>query len=121
MFEPNARRPAPGGMNPLLADRFIAQLTPAAVEVVAVLCRGAPVVTYEALQRDVQGQLGIGRDRLGGMLTSLAAARKRLPVDVDSPIQRDKELRRYRIEPVGAELLLGAINRARGAGLVNTT
>ena len=79
------------------------------------LCRGAPVVTYEALQTEVQGQLGIGRDRLGGVLTSLAAARKRLPVDVDSPIQRDKELRRYRIEPVGAELLLGAINRARGA------
>ena len=85
------------------------------------LCRNAPVVTYAALQTEVQGQLGIGRDRLGGVLTSLAAARKRLPVEVDSPIHRDKELRRYRIEPVGAELLLGAINRARDAGLVNTT
>jgi hypothetical protein len=37
---------------------------------------------------------------------------------VNSPIQRDPEARRYRIEPVGAELLLGAINRARTAGLV---
>lgn len=55
------------------------------------------------------------------MLTSLAAARKRLPRDVDSPIERDSELRRYRIEPVGAELLLRAIDRARSAGLVHRT
>jgi hypothetical protein len=75
-------------------------------------------VTYEALQADVQAQLGISRDRLGGVLTSLAGARKRLPRDVDYPIERDKDLRRYRIEPVAAELLLGAVERARAAGLV---
>ena len=119
--EPHARGPAPGGMSAILADRFVAQLTPTAVDVVAVLCRSAPELTYEALQAEVQGQLGIGRDQLGGVLTSLAAARKRLPLDVDSPIERDRELRRYRIEPVGAELLLGAIDRARGAGLVTNT
>jgi hypothetical protein len=37
---------------------------------------------------------------------------------VDYPIQRDKDLRRYRIEPVAAKLLLGAVERARAAGLV---
>jgi hypothetical protein len=45
--------------------------------------------------------------------TSLAAARKRLPLDVDYPIERDLEARRYRIEPVAAELLLAAVDRAR--------
>jgi hypothetical protein len=117
-LEPHARGPAPGGMTAELADRFVAQLTPAAVDVVALLCRNAPEVSYEAFQAEAQAQPGISRDRLGGVLTSLAAARKRLPVDVNSPIQRDPEARRYRIEPVGAELLLGAINRARTAGLV---
>jgi hypothetical protein len=116
--EPQARGPAPGGMTAMLADRFVAQLTPAAMDVVALLCRSVPELTYEALQAEVQAQLGISRDQLGGVLTSLAAARKRLPADVESPIQRDRDLRRYRIEPVGAELLLGAIDRARGAGLV---
>jgi hypothetical protein len=108
-------------MTTILADRFVAQLTPAAVNVVELLCRNAPELTYEALQAEVQAQLGISRDQLGGVLTSLAAARKRLPFDVESPIERDSELRRYRIEPVGAELLLGAIDRARGAGLVSDT
>jgi hypothetical protein len=70
------------------------------------------------LQADVQARLGISRARLGGVLTSLAGARKRLPQDVDYPIERDKDLRRYRIEPVAAELLLGAVERARTAGLV---
>ena len=83
-----------------------------------ILCRHAPEVTYEALQADVQAHLGISRDRLGGVLTSLAGARKRLPRDVDYPIERDKDLRRYRIEPVAAELLLAAVERARAAGLV---
>ena len=115
---PQARGPAPGGMTASLADRFVAQLTPAAVEVLVVLCRHAPEVTYEELQADVQAQLGISRARLGGVLTSLAGARKRLPRDVDYPIERDKDLRRYRIEPVAAELLLGAVERARAAGLV---
>jgi hypothetical protein len=32
------------------------------------------------------------------------------PLDVDYPIERDKGLRRYRIEPVAAELLLGAVS-----------
>src|SRR5215212_5437339 len=115
---PQARGPAPGGMTASLADRFVAQLTPAAVEVLAVLCRHAPEVTYEELQADVQAQLGISRVRLGGVLTSLAGARKRLPRDVDYPIERDKDLRRYLIEPVAAELLLRAVERARAAGLV---
>jgi hypothetical protein len=119
--DPHARGPAPGGMTAILADRFVGQLTPAAVDVVALLCRNAPELTYEALQAEVQAHLGISRDQLGGVLTSLAAARKRLPRDVDSPIERDSELRRYRIEPVGAELLLRAIDRARGAGLVHST
>jgi hypothetical protein len=49
------------------------------------------------------------------VLTSIAAGRKRLPLDVDYPIQRDAQHRRYRIEPVAAKLLLSAIERARGA------
>jgi hypothetical protein len=40
--EPQARRPAPGGMTAALADRFVAQLTLAAVEVLVALCRHAP-------------------------------------------------------------------------------
>jgi hypothetical protein len=64
------------------------------------------------LQADVQAQLGIGRGRLGGVLTSLAGARKRLP-RVDYPIERDKDLRRHRVAPVAAEFLLGAVERAR--------
>ncbi len=119
--EPQARGPAPGGMTAILADRFVAQLTRAAINVVELLCRNAPELTSETLQAEVQAQLGISRDQLGGVLTSLAAARKRLPFDVDSPIKRDSDLRRYRIEPVGAELLLGAIDRARRAGLVTDT
>jgi hypothetical protein len=83
-----------------------------------ILCRHAPEVTYEELQADVQAQLGISRARLGGVLTSLAGARKRLPRDVDYPIERDKDLRRYLIEPVAAQLLLGAVERVRAAGLV---
>jgi hypothetical protein len=115
--EPQARGPAPGGMTASLADRLVAQLTPAAVEVLVVLCRHAPELTYEKFQAEVQAQLGISRNRLGGVLTSLAGARKRLPRDVDYPIERDRELRRYRIEPVAAELLLAAVERARAAGL----
>jgi len=115
---PQARGPAPGGMTASLADRFVAQLTPAAVEVLGVLSRHAPEVTYEELPADVQAQLGISRARLGRVLTSLAGARRRLPRDVDYPIERDTDLRRYLIEPVAAELLLGAVDRARAAGLV---
>jgi hypothetical protein len=70
------------------------------------------------VQAAVQAQLGISRDRLGGVLTSLAGARKRVPRDVDYSIRRDRDLRRYRIEPVAAELLLAAVERARAAGLV---
>ena len=79
---------APGGMTASLADRFVARLTPAAVEVLVILCRHAPEVTYAELQPDVQAHLGIGRARLGGVLTSLAGARKRLPLDVDYPIKQ---------------------------------
>jgi hypothetical protein len=45
---PQARGPAPGGITASLADRFVAQLTPAAVEVLVVLCRHAPEVTCAA-------------------------------------------------------------------------
>jgi hypothetical protein len=61
------------------------KLTPAAVEVLVVLCRHAPEVPYEALQADVQAQLGISRARLGGVLTPLAGIHKRLPRDVGLP------------------------------------
>jgi hypothetical protein len=64
--EPHARGPAPGGMTTVLADRFVGQLTPAAVDVVELLCRNAPELTYEALQAEVQARLGISRDQLGG-------------------------------------------------------
>jgi hypothetical protein len=43
---PQGRELAPGGMTASLADRFVAQLAPAAVEVLVVLCRHAPEVTY---------------------------------------------------------------------------
>jgi hypothetical protein len=114
-LEADAADAAPGGMTAALADRFVAQLTPAAVEVLAVLCRNAPEVTYEDLRAHAQAQLGVSRVQVGGVLTSLAAARKRLPRDVDYPIERDAAARRYRIEPVAAELLLAAVDRARAA------
>ncbi len=41
---------APGGLTASLADRFVARLTPTAVEVLAVLCRNAPEVTYGACE-----------------------------------------------------------------------
>ena len=95
-------------------DRFVAQLSSAAVDVLALLCHNAPQLTYEHLQAQAQVQLGISRVQIGGVLTSLAAARKRLPRDVDYPIKRDAQHRRYRVEPAAAELLLSAIDRARG-------
>ena len=106
--------PAPGGMTAALADRFVAQLSRAAVDVLALLCHNAPQLTYEDLQAQAQAQFGIGRAQIGGVLTSLAAGRKRLPREVDYPIKRDAQHRRYRIEPVAAELLLSAIDRTRG-------
>jgi hypothetical protein len=112
--EADAPSPAPGGMTAALADRFVAQLSPAAVDVLALLCHNAPQLTYEDLQAQAQAQLGIGRAQIGGVLTSLAASRKRLPREVDYPIKRDARHRRYRIEPVAAELLLSAVDRARG-------
>jgi hypothetical protein len=114
--EADAPGPAPGGMTPAVADRFVAQLSSAAVDVLALLCHNAPQLTYEDLQAQAQAQLGISRAQIGGVLTSLAAGRKRLPRDVDYPIKRDAQHRRYRIEPVAAELLLSAIDRARGTG-----
>jgi hypothetical protein len=101
-------------MTAALADRFVAQLAPAAVDVLALLCHNAPQLTYEDLQAQAQAQLGIGRVQIGGVLTSLAAGGKRLPREVDYPIKRDAQHRRYRIEPVAAELLLSAVDRARG-------
>jgi hypothetical protein len=112
--EADVSGPAPGGMTAALADRFVAQLAPAAVEVLALLCHNAPQVTYEDLQAQAQVQLGISRAQIGGVLTSLAAARKRLPREVYYPIKRDAQHRRYRIEPVASELLLSAVDRARG-------
>jgi hypothetical protein len=109
--EAGAPGPAPGGMTAALADRFVAQLS-SAVDVLALLCHNAPQLTYEDLQTQAQAQLGISRAQIGGVLTSLAAGRKRLPRDVDYPIKRDAQHRRYRIEPVAAELLLSAIDRA---------
>ena len=96
---PQARGPAPGGITASLADRCVAQLTPAAVEVLVVLCRHAPEVTHEELQADVQAPARHQPRPARWVLTSLAGARKRLPRDVDYPIERDKDLRRYRIEP----------------------
>ena len=113
-IEADDSRPAPGGMTAALADRFVAQLAPAAVEVLALLCHNAPQLTYEDLQAQARAQLGISRAQIGGVLTSVAAARKRLPREVDYPITRDAQHRRYRIEPVAAELLLAAVDRARG-------
>jgi hypothetical protein len=40
--EADMPRPAPGGMTAALADRVFAQLTPAAVEVLVLLCHKAP-------------------------------------------------------------------------------
>jgi hypothetical protein len=114
--EAGAPGPAPGGMTAALADRFVAQLSSAAVDVLALLCHNAPQLTYEDLQTQAQAQLGISRAQIGGVLTSLAAARKRLPRDVDYPIKRDAQHRRYGIEHLAAELLLSAIDRARGIG-----
>jgi hypothetical protein len=105
---------APGGMTAALADRFVAQLSPAAADVLALLCHNAPQLTYEDLQAQAQAHLGISRAQIGGVLTSLAAGRKRLPREVDYPIKRDAQHRRYRIEPIAAELLLAAVDRARG-------
>jgi hypothetical protein len=110
----DAPRPAPGGMTAALADRFVAQLTPAATDVLALLCHDASQLTYEDLQAQAQAHLGISRAQIGGVLTSLAAARKRLPRQIDYPITRDAQHRRYRIEPVAVELLLAAVDRARG-------
>jgi hypothetical protein len=101
-------------MTAALTDRFVAQLAPAAVEVLALLRHNAPQLTYENLQAQAQAQLGISRAQIGGVLTSLAAGRKRLPREVDYPIERDAQHRRYRIEPVAAELLLAVVDRARG-------
>jgi hypothetical protein len=112
--DPDGSGSAPGGMTAALADQFVAQLSPAAVDVLALLCHNAPQLTYEELQAQAQAQLGIGRAQIGGVLTSLAASRKRLPREVDYPITRDARHRRYRLEPVAAELLLAAIDRARG-------
>jgi hypothetical protein len=112
--EADAPSPAPGGMTPALADQFVSQLSSAAVDVLALLCHNAPQLTYEELQAQVRAQLGISRTQIGGVLTSLAAGRKRLPRGVDYPIKRDAQHRRYRIEPAAAELLLSAVDRARG-------
>jgi hypothetical protein len=114
--EADESSPAPGGMTAALADRFVAQLSPAAVDVLELLCHNAPQLTYEELQAQAQAQRGISRAQIGGVLTSLAAGRKRLAREVDYPIKRDAQHRRYRIEPVAAELLLSAIDRARGTG-----
>ena len=70
--------------------------------------RGAPA--------EVQAQLGISRARLGGVLTSLAGARKRLPRDVDYPIDRDKDLRRYLIEGVRDACVMRGLGVASGQG-----
>jgi hypothetical protein len=114
--EAHAPDPAPGGMTAALAEKFVSQLSSAAVDVLALLCHNAPRLTYEDLQAQAQAQLGISRTQIGGVLTSLAAGRKRLPREVDYPIKRDAQHRRYRIEPVAAELLLSAVDRARGTG-----
>ena len=53
--------PAPGGMTAALTDQFVAQLNPAAVDVLALLCHNAPHLTYEDLQAQAQAQLGVGR------------------------------------------------------------
>ncbi len=50
-----------------LAARFVAQLSPAAVDVLALLCRNAPQLTYEDLQAQAQAQLGISRARSARM------------------------------------------------------
>ena len=50
--------PAPGGMTAGLADQFVAQLTPAAVEVLALLCHSAPQVTYEGAVAAAVGESG---------------------------------------------------------------
>jgi hypothetical protein len=112
--EADAPGSAPGGMTRALADQFVSQLSSAAVDVLALLCHNAPQLTYEELQAQAQAQLGISRTQIGGVLTSLAAGRKRLPRGVDFPIKRDAQHRRYRIEPAAAELLLSAVDRTRG-------
>jgi hypothetical protein len=99
-----------------LADRFVAQLTPTAIDVLVLLCHNAPQVPYEDLQAQAQAQLGISRAQIGGVLTSLAAGRKRLPREVEYPIKRDAQHRRYRIEPFAAELLLSAIDAPTAPG-----
>jgi hypothetical protein len=103
-------------MTAALAEKFVSQLSSAAVDVLALLCHNAPRLTDEDLQAQAQAQLDISRTQIGGVLTSLAAGRKRLPREVDYPIKRDAQHRRYRIEPVAAELLLSAVDRARGTG-----
>ena len=40
--EADESSPAPGGMTAALADRFLGQLSPAAVDVLTVLCHNAP-------------------------------------------------------------------------------
>jgi hypothetical protein len=73
-----------------------------------------PEPDYETLKRKSKPKLGISRTQIGGVLTSLAAGRKRLPRGVDYPIKQDAQHRRYRIKPAAAELLLSAVDRARG-------
>jgi len=105
-------------MTASLADRFVAQLTPAAVEVLGVLCRHAPEVTYEKLQADVQAQLGISRAGSVGSSPRWQVLASGCRETWTTRSNGTGDLRRYRIEPVAAELLLGAVERARAAGLV---
>jgi hypothetical protein len=77
--EADAPGPAPGGMTAALADRFVAQLSPSAVDVLALLCHNAPQLTYEDLQSQAQAELGIGRAQIGGCSPRLPRAASGCP------------------------------------------
>jgi hypothetical protein len=71
--------PAPGGMTPDLADRFVAQLSSAAVDVLALLCHNAPQLTYEDLQAQAQANSASAVPRSAGYSPRLPRAASGCP------------------------------------------
>jgi hypothetical protein len=94
-----------GWWTPKRGNKLIREMTDNAVAALAVICKQAPEVSFE----DVQEAVGLDGVTLGGAMSSMGAAIRRL--NAPAPVLRDYNRRVYLVDRNTARVLLEAIER----------
>lgn len=105
-----SHEPAADGWSSALLFRLLADLAPGARTALRYICEHAPAVGFDEVAAHLGQPIVDGRStgQLGGTMTSLRAALRRIPGSPSSPVTRDSAARMYVFDEKIATLLRDA-------------